>query len=85
MKKEKYHAGVLGAGMISGAYLDNMTSRFDILQVDAIGNRSVEKAERAAEKYGIRIERASVPEQTDWDIVVDAAAIVGKVLESSCR
>jgi predicted dehydrogenase len=54
MKKDKYHAGVLGAGMISGAYLDNMTSRFDILQVDAIGNRSVEKAERAAEKYGIR-------------------------------
>jgi predicted dehydrogenase len=48
------HMGVIGTGMISGTYLDTLTSRFDIIQVDAIAARNRKKAEQAAEKYGIR-------------------------------
>ena len=53
-KKDVYHVGIIGAGMISGAYLDNMTTMFGIISVDAIANRNVAKAEKVAEKYGIR-------------------------------
>ena len=53
-KKDTYHVGIIGAGMISGAYLDNMTTMFGIISVDAIANRNVAKAEKVAEKYGIR-------------------------------
>ena len=70
--KEKYHVGIIGAGMISGAYLDNMTSMFGIIQVDAVANRNLEKAQKAAAKYGIRA--CSIDEllaDEDIDIVVN--------------
>ena len=52
--KTPFHVGVIGTGMISGTYLDNLTSRFHIIKVDAIADRHVEKAAKAAEKYGVR-------------------------------
>ena len=53
-KKERFHVGIIGAGMISSAYLDNMTTMFGNIQVDAIANRNQAKAQTAAVKYGIR-------------------------------
>ena len=38
------HMGIIGAGMISGAYLDALTTRFEIIQLDAIGVRTPAKA-----------------------------------------
>ena len=49
-----FHVGVIGPGMISGAYLDTLTSRFDIIKVAAVASRNLEKARKAAEKYSIR-------------------------------
>ena len=49
------HVGIIGAGMISGAYLDALTTRFKIIQVDAIGVRTPEKAKAMGEKYGLRV------------------------------
>lgn len=46
--------GVVGAGAISGIYLENMIHRFDNLQVVAIAARHKEHAQVQAEKYGIR-------------------------------
>ena len=49
-----YRVGVIGTGMISGTYIDTMAKRFDIIRVDAIADRHIEKAQKAAEKYGAR-------------------------------
>ena len=55
MKNGKtFHVGVIGPGMISGAYLDTLTSRFEILKVDAVAGRNLERAQKVAEQYGIR-------------------------------
>lgn len=45
--------GVVGAGMISNIYLENMIGRFDNLKVIAVAARHRESAERQAGKYGI--------------------------------
>lgn len=52
--KEFYRVGVIGTGMISGTYLDALTSRFDIVRVEAIADRHIEKARNCARKYGVR-------------------------------
>ena len=49
-----FHVGVIGSGMISGAYLDTLTSRFKVIRVDAVAGRKIEKAQKTADKYGIR-------------------------------
>lgn len=51
---EPVHIGIIGAGMISRTYLDSLTTKFDILKVDAIADRSGERAAKLAEEYGIR-------------------------------
>lgn len=48
------HVGVVGAGAISDVYLKNMTTRYSLLQVDAICSRRMESARKKAEQYGIR-------------------------------
>lgn len=48
------HVGVIGAGAISGIYLDTMIRRMDILQVDAIAARNLDRVKPVAEQYGIR-------------------------------
>ena len=55
MDTEKiFHVGVIGPGMISGTYMDTLTNRFEIIKVDAVAGRKIEKTRKAAEKYGIR-------------------------------
>ena len=55
MRKIKpMRVGVLGAGAISGIYLDTMIRRMDILQVDAIAARNLDRVKPVADKYGIR-------------------------------
>lgn len=45
--------GLLGAGVISGIYLENITKMFRELEVAAVYDLYEEKAKQAAEKYGI--------------------------------
>lgn len=46
--------GVIGAGAISGIYLENMVNKFENIEVAAIANRSMEKARKKAEEFCIR-------------------------------
>ena len=50
---EKVRVGVVGCGNISGIYLKNMTGLFDILDVKACTDLVPERAQAAAEEYGI--------------------------------
>lgn len=54
-KIKPVHVGILGAGMISGAYLDSLTTRFEIIKVDAIGVRTPAKARAMGEKYNLPV------------------------------
>jgi predicted dehydrogenase len=45
---------IVGSGSISGAYLDTMTNKFKILEVVGCCDRTPEKAQAKAEKYGIK-------------------------------
>ena len=47
------HVGVVGSGMISKIYLENMTRRFDILRVDGICSAHMENARRRGDEFGI--------------------------------
>ena len=51
MRKTK--TAVIGCGMISHVYLNNMCTLFDILDVCAVCDLNEEAARKAAEKYGI--------------------------------
>lgn len=46
--------GVIGAGMISEVYLDNMVNKFDNLNVLAVADMNLENAKKRAEQFGIR-------------------------------
>lgn len=47
--------GVIGAGVISGAYLSNLTGRFsDAVQVKCISANHIENAAKKAEEYGLK-------------------------------
>jgi predicted dehydrogenase/catechol 2,3-dioxygenase-like lactoylglutathione lyase family enzyme len=46
--------GVIGAGVISEIYLQNMTQKFDNIEVLAIADLSDENANKRAEQFGIR-------------------------------
>lgn len=48
------HVGVVGSGIISEIYLQNMINRFEILKVDAIAAAHLESAQKRAEQFGIR-------------------------------
>lgn len=50
---EKVKVAVVGCGMISSVYLRNMKNLFSILDVVAVSNRTMEKAYKAAETFGI--------------------------------
>jgi predicted dehydrogenase len=45
---------IVGSGSISDAYLDTMTNKFKILEVVGCCDRTPEKAQAKAEKYGIK-------------------------------
>lgn len=50
---EKVKIGVLGAGAISGIYFQNLTEVFSEVEVTAVCDLFLEKAQEAGEKYGI--------------------------------
>ena len=83
------NVGVIGTGMISGIYLDNMINRFDILNVTSIAARNYDKTIKVAEKYGIKA--CTVDElvaDPDIDIVVNLTPaetreeIINKILDA---
>lgn len=49
----KYRVGVVGAGQISGIYLDNMISKFSNLEVAGITANHYDHARARADQYGI--------------------------------
>lgn len=52
-KAKPLGVGVVGSGMISSIYLKNMTSRFDILRVEAMTSAHLENARKRAAEFGI--------------------------------
>lgn len=66
------HVGIIGAGMISRTYMDSLMTKFDILKVDAIADRSGKGAKALAEKYGIRATTIDqILEDENIDIVLN--------------
>ena len=51
---KKVRTAVIGCGAISDRYLTNLSSMFSIIELVGCCNRTPAKAQRAAEKYGIR-------------------------------
>ena len=64
MAVQPIRAGVVGSGMISGIYLKNMLSRFEILEVGGLCSAHFENAKRRADEYGI-------PARTFEDLLAD--------------
>ena len=54
MKIKPVKTAVIGCGSISNAYLDTMINKFRILDVVGCYNRTPEKAQNQAQKYGIK-------------------------------
>lgn len=54
MKMNRVRAAVIGCGMISEKYFENITKRFSILELVGYSDLVPEKAAAAAEKYNIR-------------------------------
>ncbi|MBW3092593.1 Gfo/Idh/MocA family oxidoreductase [Bifidobacterium sp. 82T10] len=48
------HAGIIGCGAISDAYLNNLTGRFASVRAVACADRHGERARDKAERYGLR-------------------------------
>lgn len=53
MNAKPINVGVVGSGIISGIYLKNMTTRFDILRVRSVCSAHIENARRRATEYGL--------------------------------
>lgn len=53
MSMDKLKVGIIGAGNISGIYLEN-GSKFDSMEVVAVADLDVARAQEKAEKHGIR-------------------------------
>ncbi|MBQ7821257.1 MAG: Gfo/Idh/MocA family oxidoreductase [Clostridia bacterium] len=54
MKFKPVKTAVIGAGMISGIYLENLKNRFSIIDLVGVSDLVDAKAQAQAEKYGIR-------------------------------
>ena len=51
---ESICVGVVGAGIISDIYLQNMTKKFDNLRVKSVSARNIAKAQVKASRYGLK-------------------------------
>ena len=49
----KVKIGIVGCGNISGIYLKNCTQVFDVLEVAAVADKILERAEAKAKEFGI--------------------------------
>lgn len=88
MSNEKWktmHVGVIGAGMISHTYLDTLTNKFKIIQVDALSDLNPKAAQAASGKYGIpAVTNEEILENPSIDIVLNLTppAVHGPILSS---
>ena len=55
MKIQPVKTAIVGCGVISNAYLQTMTTKFNILDVVGCCDLDEEKAQAAAQKYGIKV------------------------------
>ena len=55
MKIQPVKTAIVGCGAISDAYLSTMTNKFKILEVVGCCDRNPEKAQKVAQKYGIKV------------------------------
>ena len=53
MAIQPIRVGVVGSGMISRIYLENMTRRFEILEVGGVCSAHLENAQRRADEFGL--------------------------------
>ena len=53
MSVKPMRVGVVGSGMISRIYLENMTRRFEILEVGGVCSAHFENAKRRADEFGL--------------------------------
>lgn len=53
MEKSKLGIGVIGCGTISDVYLTNITQHYDNLELLAVADIYIEKAQQTAKKYGV--------------------------------
>lgn len=54
MKFQPVKTAIVGCGMISGAYMNTLTTKFRIIQLVGCCDRDTQRAEAAAQKYGIK-------------------------------
>ncbi len=54
MEYKPLKVGVIGTGMICRIYIDNIAKRFEIVQLEAVADIAIEKAEEVAKIYGVR-------------------------------
>ncbi|MDD2971345.1 MAG: Gfo/Idh/MocA family oxidoreductase [Lachnospiraceae bacterium] len=72
MKRRKVKAGIVGCGVISDIYIQNMQSRFSILEVVACSSKRMDSAYAKAEKYGIKaMETEELLTDPEIDLVVN--------------
>jgi predicted dehydrogenase len=50
---DKVKIGIVGCGNISSIYLQNCTKRFDVLEVAAVADLDLQRAEERAKEYGV--------------------------------
>ncbi len=65
MSLQPMRVGVVGSGLISRIYLENMTRRFEILEVGGVCSAHFENAKRRADEFGL-------PAMTLEDMLADA-------------
>lgn len=54
MENKKLHIGIIGSGALSGIYLDNLSTRFLNVELEAISSKGMASAKHKAEQYHIR-------------------------------
>ena len=46
--------GVIGTGMICRIYIENIAKRFSVMELAAVADRNIEKAQEVADQFGVR-------------------------------
>ena len=46
--------GVIGTGMICRIYIENIAKRFSVVELAAVADRNIEKAQEVADQFGVR-------------------------------
>ncbi len=54
MNQKPMTVGVIGTGMICRIYIENIAQRFEIVELKAVADISIEKAREVADQYGVK-------------------------------